>query len=241
MPKRIRQQRRGKGTAVFRAPSFHFKFRTRYPVFDIAEGKSVTGHVTDLVNDPGRSAPVMLVQYEDGKYATLPAPYGIKVGDKVSAGAAASVQTGNVLPLKYVPAGTDIYNLEVTPGDGGKLVKAAGVSAKVVSHEPGRVIVKMPSKQFKIFDPKCIVTIGTAAGFGRKEKPIVKAGKHYYMQKARGRYWPMVAGVAMNAINHPFGGKRRSTQKSMKLSAPRNAPPGRKVGSIAPRRTGRKK
>ena len=241
MPKRIRQQRRGKGTAVFRAPSFNFKCKTNYRAQDVAEENALGGEVIDLFDDTARTAPVMLIRYKDGKLITLPAPYGIKVGDIVSAGARASIQKGNVLPLRSIPAGTDIYNLEIVPGDGGKLVKASGGSAKVISHETGKVIVRLPSKQFKIFNPNCRATVGVIAGFGRLEKPVVKAGKHYFMQKSRGRYWPMVAGVAMNAINHPFGGKRRSTQKSMKLSASRNAPPGRKVGSIAPRRTGIKK
>ena len=238
----MRQQRRGKGTHVFRAPSFRFSFKARYRIFDENErNHSIQGVVADIINDPARSAPIMLIRYKTGDYATVPAAYGIRVGDAVASGAKALPNIGNVLPLRSIPAGTDIYNLELSPGDGGKIVKAAGTSAKVVSHERNTVIVRLPSKEFKTLNPECRATVGRTAGFWRTEKPIVKAGKHWHMMRARGRYWPMTAAVAMNRVTHPFGGKRRSTQKSKKVSAPRNAPPGAKVGSIAPKRTGRKK
>ncbi len=242
MPKRMRQQRAGKGTTAFSAPSFRYRFQSRYKPLDEdeREGK-IEGKVLNIVNDTARTAPVMLVEYKSGAQAILPAPYGIKVGDKVEAGAAASVKTGNILPLKSIPAGTQIYNLELAPGDGGKIVRTSGSAAKVVAHEENRVIVKLPSKKLKQLNPNCRATIGLVAGFGRKEKPLVKAGKNFFIKKARGKYWPKVSGVAMNAVSHPFGGKRRSTQSSKKKVAPRNAPPGRKVGSIASKRTGRKK
>ena len=242
MPKRMRQQRAGKGTSVFRAPSFRYKYQSKYRAFDENEkNDKIEGKVVDIVNDTARTAPVMIIEYKTGEQAIIPAPVGIKVGDVVEAGAKASIKAGNVLPLRSIPAGTQIYNIELAPGDGGKLVRASGSFARVVAHEEDKVIVKLPSKQFKIFNPNCRATVGFIAGFGRKEKPIIKAGKHYHITKARGKYWPRVSGVAMNAISHPYGGKRRSTQSSKKKVAPRNAPPGRKVGSIAAKRTGRKK
>lgn len=242
MPKRKRQQRAGKGTSVFSAPSFKYKYTARYRAFDDLErNNKIEGKVIDLVNDVARSAPLMIIEYKTGEQAYLPAPCGIKVGESVESGSAAIIKNGNVLPLKNIPTGTQIYNIELAPGDGGKLVRTSGSSARVVSHETNGVVIKLPSKEMKQFSPSCRATIGLVAGFGRLEKPIVKAGKHYYMNKSRARYWPKVAGVAMNAISHPFGGKRRSTQKSKKKVAPRNAPPGRKVGSIAAKRTGRTK
>lgn len=239
MPKRMRQQRRGKGTAVFRAPSFKFKYKARYRVFDDSErNQMIEGVVEDIVNDTARSAPIMIIRYKTGEYATLPAAYGIKVGNAIAAGAKAMPALGNVLPLKAIPAGTDVYNLELAPGDGGKIVKAAGTSAKIVSHERNGVIVRLPSKEFKTLNDNCRATIGTTAGFGRTEKPIVKAGKHWFMMRARGRYWPMTAAVAMNRVTHPFGGKRRSTQKKLKTIS-RRMPRGARYGSIAASRTGR--
>ena len=239
MPKRMRQQRRGKGTAVFRAPSFKFKYKARYRTFDEAERENmIEGVVEDIVNDTARSAPIMIIRYKTGEYATLPAPYGMKVGDAIAAGAKAVAKLGNTLPLKSIPTGTDVYNLELAPGDGGKVVKAAGTFAKIVSHERNGVIIKLPSKQFKTLNPDCRATIGVTAGFGRTEKPIVKAGKHWHMMRARGRYWPMTAAVVMNRVTHPFGGKRRSTQKKLKTIS-RRMPRGARYGSIAARRTGR--
>jgi len=241
MPKRMRQQRRGKGTSVFRAPSFKFKYTARYRTFDDLErNEALEGKVEDIVNDTARSAPIMIIKYKTGDYAILPATYGIRVGAAVAAGAKAPIGTGNVLPLKSIPAGTDIYNLEIRPGDGGKIVKAAGTFAKIVSHEKNTVIVKLPSREFKVFNPDCRATIGTTAGFGRTEKPIVKAGKHWHMMRARGRYWPMTACVAMNRVTHPFGGKRRSTQKKCKTIS-RRMPRGARYGSIGASRTGRGK
>ncbi|HDQ59637.1 MAG TPA: 50S ribosomal protein L2 [Candidatus Woesearchaeota archaeon] len=242
MPKRIRQQRRGKGKQVFRAPSFRFKFTSKYRGLDTLEqtGK-LDGKVIDIVNDTARTAPLMIIHFENGENLSLPSPNKMRVGTKVAVGLDAPVAIGNVLPLGKIPAGTIIYNIELRPGDCGKLVKAGATSAKVVSHEGNKVVVRLPSKLFKSFNPKCRATIGEVSGFGRKEKPIIKAGVNYHVTRARGKYWPMVAGVAMNAINHPYGGKRRSTQKSKKKPSPRNAPPGRKVGSIAPKRTGRRK
>lgn len=240
MPKRMRQQRRGKGTSVFRAPSFRFKYKARYRAFDEAEkNDTIEGQVIDLVNDTVRSAPLMIIKYRTGEFANLPAPYGIRVGAAVAAGSKAQPAIGNVLPLKSIPAGTDVYNLELAPGDGGKIVRAAGTSAKIVSHERGKVIVRLPSKEFKTLNPDCRATVGTTAAFGRTEKPIAKAGKHWHMLRARGRYWPMTAAVAMNRVSHPFGGKRRSTQKKLKTIS-RRQPRGARYGSIAARRTGRR-
>lgn len=242
MPKRLRQQRAGKGTPTFRAPSFRYRYKSKYRIFDELEKKGkVEGKVVDLINDPARSAPLMLIKYKTGDKTFLPAPYGIKVGDVVEAGVNASIKTGNVLPLKNIPAGTQVYNIELVPGDGGKLVRASGSSARVVSHEEDKVIIRLPSKEFKELNSNCRATIGFVAGFGRKEKPIVKAGKNYYIKKARGKYWPRVSAVAMNVVSHPFGGKRRATQSSKKKIASRTAPPGKKVGTIAARRSGRKK
>jgi len=242
MPKRMRQQRAGKGTPLFRAPSFRYKYKSRYRNFDDNEkmGK-IVGKVVDIINDTARTAPIMIVEYSTGEQSITPAPYGIKVGDIIESGAKAMVKTGNILPLKNIPAGTRIFNVELVPGDGGKLVRSSGSAARIVSHEEGKVVIKLPSKTFKILNSNCRATIGLTAGFGRKEKPIVKAGKNFHIKKSRGKYWPRVSGVAMNAVNHPFGGKRRSTQSSKKKVASRNAPPGRKVGSIAAKRTGRKK
>ena len=113
MPKRLRQQRRGKGKQAFRAPSFHFKAKSKYRILDEKERTdTVNGTVVDLINDPARTTPTMVIKYADGGLTTVPASYGIKVGDTVSAGTKAPVKKGNVLPLKSIPAGTIIFNIE---------------------------------------------------------------------------------------------------------------------------------
>lgn len=240
MPKRLIQQRRGKGSPLFRAPSFRFLCKVGYRPLDELEKGVIKGVVKDILHDPARSAPVMLIQYETGEEIYLPAADGIKVNDIVYAGAKAPISIGCVLPLKFIPTGTTVYNIEKVPGDGGKFVRAAGTCARIVAHEEKRVFVELPSRQIKEFHPMCRATIGVIAGAGRKEKPILKAGKMYHIKKAKGKLgrWPRVSAVAMGAHAHPFGGKRARTGRTP-FQVPRNAP--LKYGSIAPRRTGKKK
>ncbi len=238
MPKRLKQQRRGKGTSVFLAKG---KFEVRYRTYDeLEKNDMIKGTVVDILHDNGRTAPVMVIKYDNGDISYLPAVYGIKVGDEVFAGAKAPASIGNVLPLKFIPDGTNVADIELVPGDGGKLVRAAGNFAKVVTHEAGKVVVRLPSKTFKVLNENCRAMIGIIGGGGRKEKPLMKAGAHYHAARARGKYWPIVSGVKMNPVTHPFGGKRRRTGR-IPRSVSRRAPPGRKVGSIASKRTGRKK
>jgi len=144
------------------------------------------------------------------------------------------------MPLKNVPEGALIFNIESQPGDGGKFVRSSGSFAKVLTKTSKFVIVQFPSKKQKKFNPNCRVCIGNIAGGGRVEKPILKAGIKYFKMKAKNKLWPKVSGGAQNAVDHPFG-NARSSRKSKARPAPRNAPPGRKVGMIAARRTGKKK
>ena len=103
-----------------------------------------------------------------------------------------------------------------------------------------RIVVQLPSSKTRDFKPDCRASIGVIAGSGRKEKPFLKAGKRYYAMKAKNKLWPQVSGTSMNAVDNPFGGSS-SAHKGRPTQAPRSAPPGRKVGKIAPKRTGRRK
>ena len=234
MPKRLLQQRRGKGKSIFLAKG---KYDVKYKSI---KNNLVKGKIIDILHDNGRTAPVMLIKYENGEKVYLPAIYGMKVGDIVSAGSDAEIKPGNILPLSKIPDGTNINDVELIPGDGGKLIRSAGASAKVIAHEGNNVIIKLPSKAFKVLNKNCRATIGIIGGAGRREKPLLKAGNHHHLSRARGKYWPNVSGVKKNPVEHPFGGKRRRTGRTAR-STSRNAPPGRKVGSIASKRTGRKK
>tara|TARA_Y100000310_G_scaffold278642_1_gene297195 strand:+ start:17291 stop:17830 length:540 start_codon:yes stop_codon:yes gene_type:complete len=179
------------------------------------------------------------VSYLTGNKSYAFAPFGIKVGDEITVGGT-ELKPGNVLKLEEIPEGTLIHNIELRPGDGGKLVRTSGSSAKVVAKTETQVRVLLPSKKEKIFKPGCRAAIGVLAGSGRTDKPFLKAGTRMKKMRARNKLYPKVCGISMNAVDHPFGGKCSHIKGRPTLS-PRNAPPGRKVGKIAPRRTGKKK
>ena len=132
-----------------------------------------------------------------------------------------------------------MYNIELDQGDGGKLVRAGGSNATVVSHDKQKTVIQLPSGAFKTIDSKCKATIGVVAGGGRKDKPFLKAGKKHYAYRTRGKQYPTVRGVAMCAVSHPHGGGGHQ-HVGGPSTVKRSAPPGRKVGNIAAKRTGRK-
>ena len=168
------------------------------------------------------------------------APEGIKVGDKIKfTDERSEISVGNVLPLGAIPEGAPVYNIELSPGDGGKLVRAGGSTAVIVAHEKTKTVLQLPSGQFKTIESKCRATIGVAAGGGRKDKPFLKAGKKYHAYRTRGRVYPVVRGVAMNPVDHPHGGGSHQ-HVGKPSSIRRGASPGTKVGNVAPKRTGGK-
>lgn len=240
MGKHLRQQKAGKGSPSYRRPSHRFKSDAKYREYDEVERRGkLVGEVIGFVGDPSRSALLMDVVFENKERKLLIAPEGVKIGDRIEVGANAEVRVGNILPLSSVPDGAPVFNLEIIPGDGGRLVRSAGTSGAVVSHEEKGVVVKLPSKRMILLNPGCRVQIGVVSGGGRLELPLMTAGNAFRKHKALNRAWPKVRGVKMNAYNHPFGGKQHHPGKSTMTS--RGAPPGRKVGHIAARRTGRKK
>ena len=236
MGKSLIQQRKGKGSSTFRAPSFRYIGKAKNKTF----GKECAGKIVDFINCPGHSAPLAVVEYDDKELTFEIAAEGLRVGQPIMAAEQTSFNIGDTVPLKNIPEGTEIYNIESKPGDGGKFVRAAGTFAKVVSKIKNQVIVLLPSNKQKEFFEGCRATIGVIAGSGRKEKPFVKAGNKYHAMKAKNKMYPNVAGSSMNACNHPFG-NTRSSRKSKARPAPRHAPPGRKVGMIRPSRSGRTK
>ena len=238
MGKNLIQQKRGKGSPRYRSPSFRFKGRTNFARYE--EGKLVSAYITDILHCSGHSAPLMELKYSNGETGLLQAPEGIKIGDKIEMGKDVELKTGNVLPLKSIPEGTQIYNIESNPGDGGKFVRTSGAFAKIITKTEDGVIIELPSTKRRTFSPECKAAIGIVAGSGRTEKPFLKAGNKFYAMKAKNKLWPIVSGTSMNSVSHPFGGSS-SHAKGIPTQASRNAPPGRKVGKIAPKRTGRHK
>jgi large subunit ribosomal protein L2 len=234
MGKSLIQQKRGKGSPRYKAPSFRYKGKA------YVTNKNTSGEITDILHCPGHSAPLAQLKYENGEGGLILAPEGIKVGDIISIGDKVKIRTGNVLPLKNIPEGTTIYNIESSPGDGGKFVRTSGLAAKIITKFKDRVVVQLPSSKKRNFNPECRAIIGIIAGSGRPEKPFLKAGNKFYSMKAKNKLYPIVSGTSMNAVSHPFGGTSSAT-KGRPTQAKRSTPPGRKVGKIAPKSTGKKK
>jgi large subunit ribosomal protein L2 len=140
--------------------------------------------------------------------------------------------------LESIPDGTPICNIEKNFGDGGKLIKSAGSSAIIFAHSAEGVTIKFPSGRFLTVNAKCRAMIGTVAGGGKKEKPFLKAGNKAKYMQAHGRLYPTVRGIAQAAVFHPHGGGRHQ-HIGRQSSVGRTTPPGRKVGNISPRKTGR--
>jgi large subunit ribosomal protein L2 len=221
MPKRIDLRRRGKGKPKFKSRTFRSRGKLTLPQ------KAVKGRVIDLLHDNVKSAPLMLVDFKD-ETVLLSAPLGIRVGDTVS-----------VKELKELKEGTEITNVESVPQSGPKFARSSGVAARVVSKDEHKVVIALPSKKTKVLTPTCRAVTGKLSGGGRKEKPLLKAGNAYYAIKSKGIIWPRNAASARNPVDHPFGGGDRRPGKHKTIS--KRASPGRKVGSIAARRTGKKK
>lgn len=237
MGKRLRQQRMGKGSPTFRSPGHIHVGPARYPPLS---NETYKGRVVELIHDPGRYVPLARVILETGQEFLMPAAEGMYVGQIIEIGSDAPPEPGNILPAGKVPEGTMVYNIEIVPGDGGKLARQAGSYALIVGKGGGKVRVRLPSGKEKDIPETARVTIGIPAGAGRIEKPLMKAGLAYHKWKVKARKWPRVRGVAMNAASHPFGGGSHQ-HKGRPSTVARETPPGRKVGHIAARRTGRRK
>ena len=236
MGKRTLVRRRGRGGKQFRAIIVGKLAPAKYPNFKVEEHH--TGKVVDIVHERGRNAPLAKIQFDNGRYSLVPAPDGTIVGNTVEVGTNTAARAGNILALESIPDGTTVCNIEKNVGDGGKLIKTAGSSAVVFAHSTQGVTVKFPSDKFLTLNQKCRAMVGTIAGGGHKEKPFLKAGTRAKYMQAHGRLYPTVRGIAQAAVYHPHGGGRHQ-HVGRQSSVGRTTPPGRKVGIIAPRKTGR--
>ncbi len=240
MGKRLKQQKRGRGSPRYISPGHRYKADLAYRAYDDIEKTGVLkGKVVGFVDDPARTAPLMKVKYDNNESGMLLAPEGIAVGDEIDIGAQGRLKLGSVLPLYRIPDGAYVFNIERNPGDGGILVKAAGSYANVVAKEGKIVYLKLPSRVTVVLSNECRAQIGVIAGGGRLEKPMLKAGNQFYKKTALHRLWPVPRGVHQAAYNHPHGGKQHHVGKPTTVA--RSTPPGGKVGHIAARQTGRRK
>ncbi len=173
-----------------------------YRVIDFKRNKiDVDGTVTSIDYDPNRSVDIALVQYADGDKRYILCPVGLKVGDKIKAGEKSEIKTGNALPMRSIPVGSIVHNLELTRGRGGQIVRAAGNQAIIQSREGGYVQVKLPSGEIRKINAENYATIGQLGNVDRKDRVMGKAGANRRMGKR-----PTVRGVAMNPRSHPHGG-----------------------------------
>ena len=176
--------------------------RTKYRVIDFKRDKvDMPAVVKTLEYDPNRSAHIALVQYEDGEKRYILAPNGLKAGDKVVSGAGADIKPGNALPLKNIPVGTFIHNVELYPGKGAQLVRAAGIMAQLMAKEGKYALVRLPSGEMRNVPVNCIATIGQVGNVDHENVNIGKAGRKRHMG-----WRPTVRGSVMNPCDHPHGG-----------------------------------
>lgn len=173
-----------------------------YRIIDFKRNKlAVPAKVAAIEYDPNRSARIALLHYLDGEKRYIIAPLGIKVGDRVEAGPDADIRVGNALPLKNIPTGTTVHNIELEPGRGGQLARGAGVGAQLMAKEGNYALLRLPSGEQRQVHILCMATIGQVGNVDHENRSIGKAGRKRHMGRR-----PTVRGSAMNPRDHPHGG-----------------------------------
>ena len=175
--------------------------RRKYRIIDFKRDKEGVATVLTIEYDPNRSSHIALVEYEDGEKRYILAPVGLKVGDKVEEGASADIKVGNALKLKDIPTGTVVHNVELYPGRGGQLARAAGNSAQLMSKENGFALLRLPSGELRNVSAECRATIGTVGNADHENVKLGKAGRTRHLGIR-----PTVRGSVMNPNDHPHGG-----------------------------------
>ncbi len=178
--------------------------KRRYRIIDFKRDKfDMPATVLSIEYDPNRSARIALVQYEDGEKRYIIAPLGLKVGDTIisSRTQVVEVKPGNAMPLRFIPLGTILHNLELYPGKGGQVARSAGTSVQLMAKEGKYAHIKMPSGEVRLFLQDCLATIGQVSNPEHDSIVIGKAGRMRWLGRR-----PIVRGVAMNPVDHPHGG-----------------------------------
>ena len=176
--------------------------RRKYRIIDYKRNKDgIEAVVKTIEYDPNRSANIALLCYADGEKRYILAPYGVKVGDKLYSGAEADIKAGNALPLEAIPVGTMVHNIELQPGKGGQLARAAGMAAQLMAKEGKLATLKMPSGEMRYVPVNCKATVGQVGNLEHEIVRVGKAGKTRHMGTR-----PTVRGSVMNPCDHPHGG-----------------------------------
>ena len=188
---RITSRRRGGG------------HKRQYRIIDFKRDKfDIPAIVASIEYDPNRSSRIALLHYVDGEKRYIISPYGIKIGDKVmSSKKKAPLKIGNSLPLSEIPSGLFVHNIELVHGKGAQIVRSAGVGAQVLAKDAGMVTLKLPSGEVRVFDQRCMATIGEVGNKSHEMVKLGKAGRSRWLGRR-----PKVRGVAMNPVDHPMGG-----------------------------------
>nr|YP_010903115.1 ribosomal protein L2 [Hypnea pseudomusciformis]WCH55169.1 ribosomal protein L2 [Hypnea pseudomusciformis]WCH56762.1 ribosomal protein L2 [Hypnea pseudomusciformis] len=176
--------------------------KRKYRIIDFKRNKlNIQGKVVRIEYDPNRNARIALLHYSDGEKRYILHPKSLQIGDKISSGPNASLEVGNSLPLNKIPLGTAVHNLELTPGKGGQIVRAAGTYAQIVARDGNFITLKLPSSEVRTIHKKCYATIGQVGNIDASNITIGKAGRNRWLGKK-----PTVRGVVMNPVDHPHGG-----------------------------------
>jgi len=176
--------------------------KRRYRMVDFKRRKfEVSATVDRIEYDPNRTAFIALLKYDDGDVAYILAPQRLKVGDRVIAGEKADIKPGNAMPMKSIPVGTIIHNVELKPGKGGQMARSAGAYVQLVGKDQGMALLRMPSGEQRLVRAECMATIGAVSNPDNQNQNLGKAGRKRWMGVR-----PTVRGVSMNPIDHPHGG-----------------------------------
>ena len=197
--------------------------KQQYRIIDFKRNKDgVPATVATIEYDPNRNARIALLNYHDGEKRYILAPAGLKVGDKLASGQGAEIRPGNALPMRYIPTGSVVHNVELRPGGGGKIARGAGMSVQLVAKDGGFATLRLPSTEMRRVPIDCRATLGVV---GNAESELIKIGK-----AGRNRWKgvrPQTRGVAMNPVDHPLGGGEGKTSGGRHPVSPWGKPEGR--------------
>jgi large subunit ribosomal protein L2 len=197
--------------------------KQQYRIIDFRRNKDgVPATVAAIEYDPNRTCRIALLHYHDGEKRYILAPQGVKVGDKLESGQSADIRPGNALPLRYIPVGTVVHNIELRPGAGGKLARSAGSSVQLVAKEGAFATLRLPSSEMRRVPIDCRGTVGTVGNSEHELVSIGKAGRNRWKGVR-----PQTRGVAMNPVDHPLGGGEGKTSGGRHPVSPWGKPEGR--------------
>ncbi|MEI7654093.1 MAG: 50S ribosomal protein L2 [Actinomycetota bacterium] len=197
--------------------------KQQYRIIDFKRNKNgIPATVASIEYDPNRTCRIALLHYADGEKRYILAPNGLGVGDKVISGPKADIKTGNALPMRFIPTGSTVHNVELRPGGGGKMARSAGMSVQLVAKDGGFATLRLPSSEMRRVPIDCVATLGTVGNSEHELMKIGKAGRNRWKGKR-----PQTRGVAMNPVDHPLGGGEGKTSGGRHPVSPWGQPEGR--------------